>query len=85
MEYRENHTHHTAGGIADKTHRRDICTRCEPINPVKQLGYVSEAIAVAERDNFPKFDLEVTRRVLRRLYQWYYDPKSMLRSASYTN
>ena len=74
MEDRENHTHHIAGGIADKTHRRDICTICEPMTPVEQLGYISEAVAVAERDNFPKVGLAVTRRVLRGLYQWYCDP-----------
>ena len=75
MEYRKNHTHHIAGWIADKTHRCDICTIREPMTPVKQLGYISEAVAVAERDNLPKFGLEVTRRVLRGLYQWYCDPK----------
>ena len=68
--------HHISGGIADETHGRAIRRICEPLTPGRTaLCYIAEAIAVAERENFPKVGLSVTRRVLRGLCQRYCDSK----------
>ena len=75
-EEREIYMHHIAGGVADATHARAICAICDPMTPGRTaLCYISEAITLAERDNFPKVGLAVTRRVLRGLCKRYCDSK----------
>ena len=75
-ENREEYLHHIAGGVADETHKDVIDAICKPMTPGRtKLCYISEAIAIAERDNFPKVGLTVTRRVLRGLCQRYCDSK----------
>ena len=55
---------------------RAICAICEPMTLGRTaLCYIPEAIALAERDNFPKVGLAVTRRVLRGLCKRYCDSK----------
>ena len=73
-ENREVYLHHIAGGVADETHKDVIDAICKPMTPGRtRLCYISEAIAIAERDDFPKVGLTVTRRVLRALCQRYCD------------
>ena len=75
-EDREEYLHHIAGGVSDETHKDEILDICKPMTPGRTaLCYISEAIAVAERDNFPKVGLAVTRRVLRGLCQRYCDSR----------
>ena len=75
-EYRELFLHHVAGGAEDRTHLQAINAVCKVLTPGRsRLCYIAEAVAIAERENFPKVGLSVTRRVLRHLCHRYCDAK----------
>ena len=55
-------------------HATTLHAICAPMTLGRtELSYVSEAIAVAERENCPRIGLAVTRRVLRGLCKRYND------------
>ena len=66
--------HHVAGGVADETHRQEIENICTPpISWMSNLDYVHGAIAIAERERWPRLGLATTRRALSLLCERYND------------
>ena len=68
--------HHIAGGISDTTHAADIQRICCNDMPwFTPLDYVGGAVALAERERWPRLGLSTTRRALNQLALRYNDEK----------
>ena len=71
--------HHIAGGVRDRTHADQIVQVCETgetdVPWMTRLDYVQGAIAVAERERWPRLGLSTTRRALNVLALRYNDDK----------
>ena len=66
--------HHIAGGVADTTHLTQLNEICNSgLLWMTKLDYVYGAIAIAERERWPRIGLSTTRRSLNELCQRYND------------
>ena len=66
--------HHVAGGVSDTTHLKMLKQACGDDLPwMTRLDYVYGAVAVAERERWPRLGLSTTRRVLTSLCLRYKD------------
>ena len=68
--------HHIAGGVSDATHKAEIEKICGHDMPwLTALDYVQAAVAIAERENWPRLGLSTTRRALNQVALRYNDEK----------
>ena len=68
--------HHVAGGVSDTTHAKMLKTVCRDDLPwMTRLDYVYGAVAIAERESWPRIGLSTTRRALNQLCVRYNDRK----------
>ena len=73
---RELFLHHVAGGVSDTTHLEMLKQACGDALPwMTRLDYVYGAVAVAERERWPRLGLSTTRRALNALCIRYNDTK----------
>ena len=71
---RTHFTHHIAGGVRDRAHADLIAQVCKAdVHWMTNRDYVQEAIAVAERERWPRVGLSTTRRALNILALRYND------------
>ena len=68
--------HHVAGGVSDSTHRQMLDGLLKVDLPwMNRLDYVYGAVAVAERERWPRIGLSTTRRALNVLCRRYNDDR----------